>query len=60
MKHNKLTFKQKIRLYNNLKSFFQSADLNNHPMTNKEIDNIIEKLKLWGRELRVRKLYYDV
>ena len=60
MKHNKLTFKQKIRLYNDLKSFFQNADLNNHPMTNKEIDNIIEKLKLWGRELRVRQLYYDV
>ena len=60
MPDNILTFKQKIQLYNDLKSFFKLADLNNHPMTNKEINNIIEKLKLWGKELRVRQLYYDV
>ena len=57
--HN-LTFKQKIKLYNDLKSFFQNADLKNHPMDQKEIDDILDKLKLWGRELRVRQLYYDV
>ena len=57
--HN-LTFKQKIKLYNDLKSFFQNADLENHPMSKKEIDSIIDKLKLWGKELRVRQLYYDV
>ena len=57
--HN-LTFKQKIKLYSDLKSFFQNADLKNHPMTEKEIDSIIDKLKLWGKELRVRQLYYDV
>ena len=57
--HN-LTFKQKIKLYKDLKSFFQNADLRNHPMTKKEIDGIIDKLKLWGKELRVRQLYYDV
>ena len=55
-----LTFKQKIKLYNDLKSFFQNADLKTHPMTKKEIDGIIDKLKLWGKELRVRQLYYDV
>ena len=57
--HN-LTFKQKIKLYNDLKSFFQNADLKDHPMKKKEIDGIIDKLKLWGKELRVRQLYYDV
>ena len=57
--HN-LTFKQKIKLYKDLKSFFQKSDLKNHPMTKKEIDSIIDKLKLWGKELRVRQLYYDV
>ena len=60
MKEKNLTFKQKINLYNDLKSFIQNADLNNHPMANKEINNIIEKLNLWGKELRVRQLYYDV
>ena len=60
MPDNNLTFKQKIKLYNKLKSFFQNADLKNHPMEKKEIDDIIDKLKLWGRELRVRQLYYDV
>ena len=60
MKQKDLTFNQKINLYNDLKSFFQNADLNNHPMANKEINNIIEKLNLWGKELRVRQLYYDV
>ena len=60
MPDQNLTFKQKIKLYNDLKSFFQGADLKNHPMTKKEIDSIIDKLKLWGKELRVRQLYYDV
>ena len=32
MLDNNLTFKQKIKLYNDLKSFFQNADLKNHPM----------------------------
>ena len=60
MPNNNLTFKEKIKLYNELKFFFQNADLKTHPMTKKEIDGIIDKLKLWGKELRVRQLYYDV
>ena len=60
MSDNNLTFKEKIKLYNELKLFFQNSDLENHPMTKKEIDEIIHKLKLWGKELRVRQLYYDV
>ena len=60
MPDNILTFKQKIKLYNELKSFFQNVNLKNHPMTIKEIDSMIDKLKLWGKELRVRQLYYDV
>ena len=60
MPDNNLTFKEKIKLYNELKLFFQNADLKTHPMTKKEIDGIIDKLKLWGKELRVRQLYYDV
>ena len=60
MPDQNLTFKQKIKLYNDLKKFFQNADLKNHPMTKKEINSIIDKLKLWGKELRVRQLYYDV
>ena len=60
MPDNNLTFKEKIKLYNELKLFFQNADLKNHPMTKKEIEEIIYKLKLWGKELRVRQLYYDV
>ena len=60
MPDNNLTFKEKIKLYNELKFFFQNADLKTHPMTKKEIDGIIDKLKLWGKELRVRQLYYDV
>ena len=60
MPDSNLTFKEKIKLYNELKFFFQNADLKTHPMTKKEIDSIIDKLKLWGKELRVRQLYYDV
>ena len=59
MRNNNLTFKQKIKLYKSLKDFFQQADLKNHPMGNDEIDNLIVKLKMWGKELRVRQLYYD-
>ena len=29
-------------------------------MTKKEIDGIIDKLKIWGKELRFRQLYYDI
>ena len=60
MSDNNLTFKKKIKLYNELRHFFQNADLKNHPMSKKEIEGIIHKLKLWGKELRVRQLYYDV
>ena len=60
MSDNNLTFKEKIKLYNELKIFIQNVDLKTHPMTKKEIDGIIDKLKLWGKELRVRQLYYDV
>ena len=60
MPDSNLTFIEKIKLYNELKFFFQNADLKTHPMTKKEIDGIIDKLKLWGKELRVRQLYYDV
>ena len=59
MSNNNLTFKQKIKLYKSLKDFFQKADLKNHPMDNEEIDHLIVKLKMWGKELRVRQLYYD-
>ena len=59
MPNSNLTFKQKIKLYNDLKKI-QSADFINHPMTKKEIDCIIDKLKLWGKDLRVRQLYYDI
>ena len=57
--NNNLTFKQKIKLYKSLKYFFQKADLKNHPMGDEEIADLILKLKMWGKELRVRQLYYD-
>ncbi len=59
MNNNELTFKQKIKLYKNLRTFFQSTDLNNHPMASKDIQILIKNLKLWGKELRLRQLYYD-
>ena len=60
MNNSDLTFKQKIKLYKSLRNFFQNADLKNHPMSDKEIDNIIVMLKMWGKELKVRQLYYDI
>ena len=45
MNNGNLTFKQKIKLYKNLRDFFQNADLKNHPMSNKEIENLVLKLK---------------
>lgn len=58
--NNNLTFKQKIKLYKSLKDFFQNADLKNHPMEDKDIENLIKKLKMWGKDLRIRQLYYDI
>ena len=59
MPDNNLTFKQKIKLYNELK-VFSKCRFKKSPYDKKEIDSIIDKLKLWGKELRVRQLYYDV
>tara|TARA_B100001248_G_C27397000_1_gene466269 strand:+ start:2258 stop:2437 length:180 start_codon:yes stop_codon:yes gene_type:complete len=58
--NKELTFKQKIKLYKSLKDFFQNADLKNHPMEDKDIENLIKKLKMWGKDLRIRQLYYDI
>ena len=49
--NNNLTFKQKIKLYKSLRDFFQNADLKNHPMSNKEIDNYHRKAENVGKRV---------
>ena len=53
-----LTFRDKVKLYYELAEHFESELKDNK---NKErIENIIRKLKVWGKELKIRQKYYEV
>ena len=59
--HKDLTFSEKIRLCNDLLSFFESSDVkkNGNENSQSEIKDLHLRLQKWHKELRVRQLYYD-
>lgn len=52
-----LSFNQKIQLYEDLKKYFESSKIKSE--TN-NINSIIYRLEKWGKELKIRKNYYDI
>ena len=53
-----LSFKDKLKLYYELAEYFEFQLKNNQ--NNQKLDNIIIQLKKWGKELKIRKKYYEV
>ena len=58
MNHLGLSFKDKVKLYYDLAAYFEFELQNNK--NNKKLENIIIRLKRWGKELKIRKNYYEV
>lgn len=53
-----LSFKEKIKLYYDLAEYFE-FELQNQK-NNQKLENITLLLKRWGKELKIRKSYYEV
>ena len=53
-----LSFKDKVKLYYDLAEYFEFELQNNK--NNQKLENIIIRLKRWGKELKIRKKYYEV
>ena len=59
MTKNELTFKQKIKLYEDLITHFRSCELVTQ-LSNNKMKSLVVRLEKWGRELKIRQYYYDV
>ena len=53
-----LSFKDKVKLYYDLAEYFEFELQNNK--NNQKLENNIIRLKRWGKELKIRKKYYEV
>ena len=62
MEHSDLTFKDKIRLCQDLLEYFDKMSKIDtvEKVDQLTITDLSNKLNRWSKELRVRKLYYDV
>ena len=58
MNNLELSLKEKIELYYDLAEYFESELKKNK--NNQKLDNIIKRLKRWGKELKIRRKYYEV
>jgi len=58
MNNIELSFKEKLKLYYDLAQYFEFELQNNK--SNKKLENLILRLKKWGKELKIRKNYYEV
>ena len=57
MKKEELSFKEKLELYYDLAHFFEYKF---NQERDSKLDNIIQRLKIWGKELKIRQQYYEV
>tara|TARA_B110000003_G_scaffold186944_1_gene185826 strand:- start:3998 stop:4174 length:177 start_codon:yes stop_codon:yes gene_type:complete len=58
MNNKFLSFKQKIKLYNDMVKYFKNIEPSKS--NDIQVESIILRLKKWGRELKVRENYYDI
>ena len=58
MNNLELSFKDKVKLYYDLAQYFELELQNNK--NNPKLENLILRLKKWGKELKIRKKYYEV
>ena len=57
MKQEELSFKEKLELYYDLAHFFEYQF---NQKRDSKLDNVIQRLKIWGKELKIRQQYYEV
>ena len=57
MKKEELSFKEKLELYYDLAHYFEYQF---NQERDSKLDNIIHRLKIWGKELKIRQQYYEV
>ena len=57
MKKEELSFKEKLELYYDLAHFFEYQF---NQKRDSKLDNVIQRLKIWGKELKIRQQYYEV
>ena len=50
------SFKDKVKLYSDLAEYFELQE----NRSNQKLESIIIRLKSWGKELKIRKNYYEV
>ena len=58
MNNLELSFKDKVKLYYDLAEYFE-FELQ-EDKSNQKLESIIIRLKSWGKELKIRKNYYEV
>ena len=62
MKKKDFTFSEKIKLCNDLGTFL--CELNNIDNTNhidkSMVNNLLNRLRYWHKDLKIRQYYYDV
>ena len=58
MDNKVLSFKQKIELYDDMIQYFKNIE--SSKSNDVHVNDLISRLKKWGRELKVRENYYDV
>ena len=60
MKNEELSFKEKIKLYKDLLQFIEKPQLKDSQLLNQQQKDLLIRLKKWGKDLKIRKLYYDM
>ena len=60
MEEKILTFREKLDLYYDLKEFLDEIRKNGVKVDSSLQKNLVQRVDRWGKELQLRKYYYDV
>ena len=59
MKNRDFTFSEKIKLCNDLGTFLSELNNTNH-IDKSVVNNLLNRLGQWRKDLKIRQYYYDV
>ena len=59
MKNRDFTFSEKIKLCNDLGTFLSELNNTNH-IDKSVVNNLLNRLGQWRKDLKLRQYYYDV
>ena len=60
MEEKILTFREKLDLYYDLKEFLNKIQIEGIKADSSLQNNLTQRVDRWGKELQLRKYYYDV